>query len=139
MSTPPLDSGFVEAHLTPLECLRHESFSGSIRFQENWNNPPVIPLKSLEFMNFDDTVLTEQQIVNGFQNHCSCFREKFSRWYEFVNQVVLKSAELQELDLNSFQLITKTNQQLLIKSICETQQFQNRFVFEERVINHTVS
>jgi hypothetical protein len=138
-TTPPLDSGFVEAHLTPLEFLSHENFSGYIRFRENWNNPLLIPIKSLESINFDDTVLTEQQIVNLFQSHCSCFREKFSRWYEFVNQVVLKSAELQELDLNSLQLITKTNQQLLIKSICETQQFKNGFVFEERAIDNTVS
>lgn len=138
-TVPPLDSGFVEAHVTPLECLRHESFSGYIRFRENWNNSLLIPIKALEFINFDDTVLTEQQIVNLFQNHCSCFREKFSRWYEFVNQVVLKSAELQDFDQNSLQLITKTNQQLLIKSICEAQQFKNGFVFEGRAIDNTAS
>ena len=126
--------------MTPLECLRHENFSGYIRFKENVNTFSLIPVKSLEsIINLDDTPLTQQQIVNLFQNHCSCFREKFSRWYEFVNQVVLKSSELQEFDQNELQLITKTNQQVFIKSICDTQQFKNEFVFEGRTIDNTVS
>lgn len=137
---PPLDSELVDSQLTPLDCLGHENFSGYIRFREQWNNPVLIPIKGLETrfesMNLDNT--GEHQVVNLFQNHCSCFREKFSRWYEFVNQVALKSAEFRDgppFDQNSLQLILKTNQQLVIKSICEAQEFKKGFVAEELVDN----